>query len=125
MKKAGFVLLTILLVITGCLCFVTTANSQEKEEQRFERAYYKEMEKEYKEKLQAVLEGELLYNSGIAITHMTEDGSRRSYRIVIHHKRIDAMESNGKEQLLNALNAVPFPDSGCNLHIEFLAYENS
>lgn len=125
MKKAGFVLLTVFLVIIGCLCFATTANSQEKEEQRFECAYYKEMEKEYKEKLRAVLEGELLYNSGIAITHMTEEDRSRSYRIVIHHKRIDRMGITGKKQLLKALNAVPFPDSDCNLHIEFLTYENS
>ena len=123
MKKIAFVLSTILLILISAFCIVGTVYSQERDKQKVDPAFYSQMEQDYKANLKEVLEEAYCNNSGITITHVTDEEGNRSYQVVIHHKLIDGMEESSRQNLLDKLSAVPFPDTTCTLEIGFLYYE--
>jgi 2-oxoglutarate dehydrogenase complex dehydrogenase (E1) component-like enzyme len=119
MKKIGFVLSTILLIAIGCFCIAGTVYSQERDKQEFDSAYYSQMEQEYKRQLKEVLEEAYCSNSGITMTYVLDEQLTRTYQIRIHHKHINQMNNEERQQLSSALKAVPFADVHCQLEILF------
>ena len=105
MKKKVFTLILFLLVLAGCMGICIPAYSREID-RRNEQVYYHKFEQEYKEKLRDCLEQFYCKNSGINLTSVKEPDRTRNYTVRIHHRHIEAMTADKKEELLNSIGAI-------------------
>ncbi len=83
-----------------------------------ESLYYQDLVEGYTRTLRGELTENGYANSGITTTCII-DGQIRTYRIGIHHERINHLEEEEQAQLLDALENIPFDVAGVKteLHI--------
>lgn len=122
MKKIILIFMTVIFVFIISLCIGGTVQSQSKEKQRFDHEAYLDMEREYLENVRDVLEQHECRNSGITMTYILDQDGIRYYELLIHHKYIDRMANIQKEELLQELREITFPDNTCVFHFSFLNY---
>ena len=101
--KMGFGMITALLVLSAVLCVSGTVMSKEKQDCSQENARYALLEDAFKESARRTLEEQGYHNSGLTVTWTREGGGRRSYRVEIHHKRIQELGAGEQEQLTEIL----------------------
>ena len=59
-------------------------------------------------------------NSGITIRWVSDSEGLRVYTVMIHHKKIESLDNNGKKELLHELSATEFEDGSCTFSYEFI-----
>lgn len=119
-KNILFVIAVILSVLVALLATKETVMSQGRTDSKGKKNYYKAMEAEYRSNMEQVLEENGYSNSGITIRWVSENGETRIYTVMIHHKRIDRLDENEKEKLIQELAKTEFSDEGCSFQYEFL-----
>ena len=81
--------------------------------------YYRDLVDGYTQILRNELNDKGYANSGITTTCII-DGQIRTYRIGIHHERIDRLEEEEQIQLLEALGNIPFDVAGVKTELSFI-----
>ena len=101
--KMGFGMITALLVFSAAFCVSGTVMCKEKQNCSLENAKYALLEDTFKESARRTLEEQGYYNSGLTVTWTREGGGRRSYRVEVHHRRIQELEAGERAQLTEIL----------------------
>ena len=101
--KMGFGMITALLVFSAAFCVSGTVMCKEKQKCSRENAKYALLEDTFKESARRTLEEQGYYNSGLTVTWTREGGGRRSYRVEVHHRRIQELEAGEQAQLTEIL----------------------
>lgn len=120
---AGFVAVTILLVLIAAFCCVGTVMSRTDLDARELEEYYLEKEHELTREIREVLEEKGFENSGVTVTRVVETDGSRLYTVTVHHGRIDDMCDEEREKLLEELKAINFEDERCSFFHKFLLDE--
>lgn len=115
----GLSLITAFLVLTAALCVSGTVMSRERNDYTQENERYALLEDAFRERTKGVLEERGYRNSGVTITWMRDRDGARSYRVEVHHRGIEGLDDNGKEQLTEALCWEEFCSEVEELHIIF------
>ena len=84
-----------------------------------ESLYYRDLVEGYTQTLRGELADNGYANSGITTTCII-DGQIRTYRIGIHHERINHLEEDEQAQLLNALEDIPFDVAGVKTELQII-----
>lgn len=119
-KNYTFLVMTMLLAIIILFCSTQTVLSQSRGMSKEQRQYYADMEKEYLSNIESLLYKKGYLHSGINIRWVSDVEGLRDYTVMIHHSRIDSLDSHEKEELLNELKMVEFKDSGAIFNYEFI-----
>lgn len=118
--RKGFWIVTLVLVIISAFFMGETAISQSKSKLKAGSSAYHEMEKEYLKSTRKLLREKGYENSGVNLTKTIDEEGNRTYTVKIHNSKINALEKEEKEALLEALEEVPFADEACGFSHEFL-----
>jgi len=123
MEKRVLAVLCLFVCVAGAFMGKTVV-SEAGSKQQAERELYHEMEMEYlKETMEILSESGYSY-SGVNLTKVIDEEGRRTYTVRIHNRKIDALNDEKKEELLNELRSVYFADEQCEFHHEFFTAEN-
>ncbi|MDE7233144.1 MAG: hypothetical protein K2N37_08755 [Lachnospiraceae bacterium] len=101
--KMGFGMITALLVLSAVFCVSGTVMSKEKQDRSQENARYALLEDTFKESARRTLEELGYHNSGLTVTWTRDADGRRSYRVEVHHSRIQELEDREQAQLTEIL----------------------
>ena len=101
--KMGFGMITALLILSAAFCVSGTVMCKEKQECCQENAKYALLEDTFKESTRRTLEEQGYHNSGLTVTWTRDADGRRSYRVEVHHRRIQELEAGEQAQLTEIL----------------------
>lgn len=101
--KMGFGMITALLVLSAVFCVSGTVMGKEKQDYSQENEKYALLEDTFKESARRTLEELGYHNSGLTVTWTREGDGRRSYRVEVHHRRIQELEAGEQAQLTEIL----------------------
>ena len=113
-KTVGFVVVTIILVVTIFMLATKTVQSSNYDDIREIEAYYQVLEKEYLTEVRGYLNDEGLVNSGVMITRVVEEDGGREYMVTIHHNRLDKFSEEEKSDLVEKLSGLAFEGENCS-----------
>ena len=113
-KTVGFVVVTIILVVTIFMLATKTVQSRNYDDIREIEAYYQVLEKEYLTEVRGYLNDEGLVNSGVMITRVVEEDGGREYMVTIHHNRLDKFSEEEKSDLVEKLSGLAFEGENCS-----------
>ncbi|MCI6631238.1 MAG: hypothetical protein MSH20_10600 [Lachnospiraceae bacterium] len=106
--------------------FVTmTVKSQSNHDELMEQKYYDELESNYIEQVEAVLERNGLSNSGINMTRVSDADGSRVYTVVIHNSYFGRMETKKLTRVEQEVRAVSFADETSRFCHEFMGGKSS
>ena len=115
MKKTfGFIVVTIILVVTIFILATKTVQSSNYDDIRELESYYRVLEKEYLTEIKSFLNEEGLVNSGVMITRVVEADGSREYTVTIHHSRLDLFSEEEKTELVETLRQIAFDNENCS-----------
>lgn len=116
---AGFVAVTVILVLVTAFFCVETVMSSPGINSRNQEGYYLAKEQELTEDVRALLGREGFENSGVMVTRVVEEDGSRLYTVSVHHRRLDALDEEEREQLLRQLESLTFGDDNCSFRHQF------
>lgn len=117
MRKAGnvgFMAATIILILvaafftTGTVMSRTDLSTEEKE------YYYLEREERLLKDTRDFLNDRGFSNSGVMVERVVEESGNRLYTVFVHHKDINQLPEEEKEELLRCLQKLSFQDEQCS-----------
>lgn len=114
-----FVIMTMLLVFIILFATSETVMSQSRAGMR--RQYYSDMEKQYLSDIKSTLCEKGYSHSGITLRWVSDNEGLRIYTVMIHHRKIDSLDNNEKEELLHELSATEFNDGRAVFSYEFVS----
>lgn len=120
-RESGFWAVIFLLVCVAGFFMERTVISQAGSVQRAEKEMYRQMEREYLEETEKILEKSGFFNSGVNMTKTIDEEGERTYFLQIHNGRINALGKEEKDELLIKLKGVVFGDEACEFHHEFIS----
>lgn len=114
MMKKTFIPAMLILTMIFTFCTVQTVQSHEKGGQQIEQQYYDAWESAYIKEMKGLLQQHGLAESGITMTKVMEADGSRSYEVLIHHRRTALLTQAQYEELMEKLQALPFPAQDCD-----------
>ena len=119
--RRGFGVITVLLILVIAFCVKGTVFSKENHERAKENHYFAVLEDEYLEQAKGLLEEQGYHNCGVTMTRVTlEDGSRE-YTVLLHHRKLQKLGVEEREELLEALCTMEFSHGTCSFVYELEA----
>ena len=120
MKTAKFAAITMILLLITTFSVTGTVMSQNRGKDPIDAQHYRMMENQYIACVREQLERQGYKNAGITMTRIMEPDGVREYTVLIHHKRINALEEEERRLLADALGNTRFPAEACEFTYEFL-----
>lgn len=120
LKMIRIMAVTVLLVLAGVLLVSMTALGRDRDVLREQKEYYKAIEQEYIKDMQIFLADQGYEDSGITMNRVIEADGSLQYVVTIHHRRIEQLDLEGREQLLAKCREIEFPDKECSFYHQFL-----
>ena len=120
MRAYRFYLITIGLVIFIFATMTMTVNATESKRLQHRNEYFKEMEEEYVRELRKELADNGYRNAGITMTKVFYEDGAREYTVRLHHKRMENLTIEEKQDLLDRLAGTEFADGECRVYLKFL-----
>lgn len=117
--------MSMVLVLVAAFFVTMTVKSQSGQDELMEQRYYDNLESNYIEQLEAVLERNGLSNSGINMTRVSDADGSRVYTVVIHNSYLGLMGTEKLAQVKQEVRAVPFDADACRFCHEFMAGKSS
>lgn len=114
MMKKTFIPAMFILTIIFTFCTVQTVQSHGKGGQQIEKQYYDAWESAYIKDIKLLLVQNGLAESGITMTKVMEADGSRSYEVLIHHRRTAFLTQKQYGELMEKLQALPFPAQDCD-----------
>lgn len=119
--KFRFIFATAVLVLLTAFFISGTVESRDRSRLCIEERYYDEMEKVYVSEIKDCLKKYGIKNSGVNMTHISDAGQERSYRVIIHNRQLRWMDENKRERLEEEIKGIRFPSDSCSFYHEFVA----
>lgn len=120
MKRYGFYILTVTLVVFIFSMMTMSVNAAKQKKLQHQNAYYEEMEDSYMAALRSELTAKGYRNAGITMTKIFYENGQREYTVKIHHKRMEKLSAEEQEELLAELEGISFADKECRIHMAFV-----
>ena len=120
MRAYRFYLFTIAFVILAFTMMTLSVNATERRRLQYKDAYYEEMEDCYVEELREALAKEGYRNAGITMTKVFFEDGQREYTVKLHHKRMEKLDGQERQELLAELSEIGFADNTCRIYLKFL-----
>ncbi len=122
-RRAGshmFMAATILLMLSAAVFFAGTAVCRADSGRAQLERDYRERESRMVREIREYLSEQGFQNSGVALTRVVEENGRREYTVTVHHREIDRMTGEEREELARRLSAIGFEDENSSFCHEFL-----
>ncbi len=120
MRRAGFVLLTVGLILISAFCITQTVFGRSNPGAEELENYYRVQERELVQETREYLNQTGFTNSGVTLTKVIDPDGSRAYTITVHHGKIDKMDSLSRENLKEELATLTFIADNCSFYHEFL-----
>ena len=122
-SRGGFAAVIMVLTLFACWCCAGTVMSRTDLSAAEIEGYYQEKEKGLVEEARAFLSGEGYIYSGVMLTRVVTADGNREYTLTVHHGKIDKLDDEGRQLLMEGLEGIVFEDEGCSFRHEFLINE--
>ncbi len=119
-KDVSFGITVLLAVLVLLFCIKETAMSRDRADAGGKKQYYALMEEEYYAGIRHLLDEKGYRNSGITIRWVSDGQGTRDYMVLIHHRKIEGLDQQDKENLMRELSETEFADKQCTFHYEFI-----
>lgn len=117
-SNIAFYVTTVMLILIIVLCVGGTAKSESRNEtQRIENRV---QEQQLLTQMRQYLNENGYRNSGVTLTYVTDEDGSCDYTFTIHHKKIDAMSEEERENFTMELLQVCRPDGEGAVACEYL-----
>ena len=123
MSRGGFTVAVLVLTLAACWCWAGTVMSRTDLSAAEIEGYYQEKEKELVEEARAFLSGEGYTYSGVMLTRVVTADGDREYTLTVHHGKIDKLDDEGRQKLMEGLAGIVFEDESSSFRHEFLINE--
>ncbi len=123
MSRSGYAAVIMVLTLFACWCCVGTVMSRSDLSAAEMEGYYQEKEKGLVEEARAFLSGEGYIYSGVMLTRVVTAEGNREYTLTVHHGKIDKLDDEGRQMLMEGLEGIVFEDENCSFRHEFLINE--
>ena len=120
MRAYRFYLITIGLLILAFATMTISVNATGENRLQHKDEYYEAMEDCYVEALRTSLSEAGYRNAGITMTKVFYEEGQREYTVKPHHKRMEKLDEQAKQDLIAKLSEIPFADSECRVYLKFL-----
>ncbi len=117
-KGNGSAVLVLTLFVV-CCCAGTVKSRTNLSVQETE-GYYQEKEKGLVKEVKEFLNGQGFVHSGVMLTRVIDADGSREYILTVHHGKIDRLDEEGRQLLMNELEEIVFEDGNCTFRHEFL-----
>lgn len=115
-----FMIVTVCLVLISAFCITGTVHSQSRASERELENYFREKEQEMVREVREYLNQSGYENSGVTLNRVLETDGSRAYTLTVHHRRIDNLDEECRENLQAQLSAFDFVAENCTFFHEFL-----
>lgn len=123
MNRSGYAAVIMVLTLFACWCCAGTVMSRTDLSAAEMEGYYQEKEKGLVEEARAFLSGEGYIYSGVMLTRVVTADGNREYTLTVHHGKIDKLDDEGRQMLMEGLEGIVFEDENCSFRHEFLINE--
>lgn len=120
MKAYRFYFFTLGLICLVFTMMTLTVNATESKRLSHVNEHIEEIEDNYVKVLREELEDRGYRNAGVTMTKVFYQDGTREYTVKLHHKRMDRLTEQEKQELLAGLSKVAFGDSECRVYLKFL-----
>ncbi len=120
-KEAVFVMVTVFLVLILWLFISETVMSQAEGNITVDEEAFVELEDDYVGAVRTYLEEKGYRNSGVALTRVVDESGKRSYEMVLHHKKMYKLSCEEREAMLEEIATMAFHVSGCKFQVKLLS----
>ena len=110
-EKAKLLLAGIIVALAICFFMVLPVKSQNAYGKGVSEETYLAWEKAYRSDVKEVLTHKGLDMGGVTMTKTYQEDGTRCYDVIIHHERIAKLSTKEKANLIEALQAVDFPEN--------------
>lgn len=122
MKKHSFLLFTILMTIVIAFCIADTVKGQNDRKLSLNNKYEKEMERKYIKEIRDELSDMGYEYAGVSLTKVINEEQDKIYTLSIHHKRIDKMNEEERQALIEQLSEIKLLESEYQIDTKILEY---
>lgn len=119
-KRNGFLTTVLVLSLFAACCCAGTAKSRTDLSVQETEGYYQEKEKGLVKDVKEFLSGQGFVHSGVMLTRVIEADGSREYTLTVHHGKIDRLDEESRQILMNELEEIIFEDGNCTFRHEFL-----
>ncbi len=120
MRAYRFYLVTIGLIIFTFAAMTMSVNATESKRLPHRDEYYEAMEDSYVKVLREELTESGYRNAGITMTKIFYEDGVREYTVKLHHKKMERLSEQEKQDLLVKLSDIGFADKECRVYLKFL-----
>lgn len=111
-------ILTVLLIAAAFFLFTITVKGSRPDDNAVWNEYYAPMESEYVSEVRGYLNENGYVNSGVTLTHTTDENLNRVYTLSIHHRRLEGCSAERREEISESLRLMGFEDDRCVICVE-------
>ncbi len=111
-------MITVVLILVIVFCVKGTVFSKENNERAQANHYYAVLEDGYLEQTRELLKEEGYINCGVTMTRVTQEDGSREYTVLLHHRKLQKLGTEQKEELVEALSAMEFDCGICRFKYE-------
>ena len=111
-------ILTILLIIAAFFLFSITVKGNRSDDNSVWNEYYAPLEDAYVAEVREYLNDNGYVNSGVTLTHTTDEELNRVYTLSIHHRRLEGCSEERREEISGVLKSMGFEDDRCVIRVE-------
>ncbi len=120
MRAYRFYFITIGLIVLTFTMMTITVNATESKRLQHKNEYYEQLEDSYVKELRKELTGNGYRNAGITLTKVFYEDGAREYTVKLHHKRMERLNKEEQQDLLEKLSKIKFADNECRVYLKFL-----
>ena len=111
-------LLTLILIVGAFFLFSITVKGNRSDDNRIWNEYYAPVESEYVSQVRGYLNESGYVNSGVTLTHTTDENLNRVYTLSVHNRRLSGCSGERREELSEVLRSMGFEDDRCVICVE-------
>ena len=115
-----FIVVTILLVLISTFFISGTVQSQSAENISENEKYFQELEREYVREIRDYLNAQGYENSGVTLTRTVDAQGDREYRVTLHHKYLEKLSKQERENIFGIIADMAFQEDGCIFRVNLL-----
>jgi len=119
-KNITFIAATIALVLISAFFITKTVRGQADHEMIACEKYYQVLEQEYVSEIRVYLNEQGFENSGVTLTRVLDEKGIREYRITLHHKYLEKLSEEERNEIFGAIKNMAFENTGCIFRINLL-----
>ena len=120
MKANGYWTVVLVLTLFAVFCCAGTVKGRTDPGVREIEGYYQEKEKGLVADVKEFLSGQGFVHSGVMLTRVVNGDGSREYTLTVHHGKIDKLNDEGRQMLMEDLAGIVFEDENSNFRHEFL-----